>query len=276
LSLTPAVAGVALAATQTQRLDWITAAVTLATAVAIQVGTNLYNDAADFERGTDTALRVGPLRATVQGWFTSAQVKLAAHVAFLTALVLGLYLCVRGGWPILMLGLASLVAGYAYTSGPRPIAYGPLGEMFVVLFFGIGAVSGSHYLQTLEWSTTAAAVGIALGLPAAAVLLLNNYRDLDTDRAAGRRTLCYWLGRARSRIVYAALLLAPFPVLLMIGLPGNPLPLIAGLPFAASLIVRLRRGARGSALNPLLGSTALFQAALTLLMIVGFALPGWA
>jgi 1,4-dihydroxy-2-naphthoate octaprenyltransferase len=273
LAAAPVLAGVALAAAETGRLDLPVAVATLLAAVAIQVGTNLHNDAADFERGTDTEARVGPLRATAQGWFTAAQVKRAAHLAFLAAFVLGLFLCLRGGWPILTLGLASLAAGYAYTSGPRPIAYGPFGELFVLLYFGIAAVAGSHYLQALAFSPTAMALGVALGLPAAAVLLLNNYRDLETDRRAGRRTLCHYLSVRRARVLYAALLLAPFPLLSLLALPGSPWPALAALPFAAGLIARIFGGATGAGLNPLLGATAMFQAALVVLLVVGFALP---
>jgi 1,4-dihydroxy-2-naphthoate octaprenyltransferase len=276
LAAAPVLAGVTLAATETGNLDLITAAATLLAAVAIQVGTNLHNDAADFERGTDTEHRVGPLRATAQGWFTAGQVKRAAHVAFLTALLLGIYLCIRGGWPILLLGLGSLAAGYAYTSGPRPIAYGPFGELFVLLFFGIAAVAGSHYLQTLAFSWTSVALGFALGLPASAVLLLNNYRDLETDRIAGRRTLCHYLGRRRTRFAYTVLLSAPFPILVFGDFPGSTWPVLAALPFAAHLISRIFQGATGTALNPLLGSTALFQASLAVLLMIGFILPAGA
>jgi 1,4-dihydroxy-2-naphthoate octaprenyltransferase len=273
LATTPVVAGIALAVVETGRIDLAAAAATLLAATAIQVGTNLHNDAADFERGTDTEDRVGPLRATAQGWFTARQVKRAAHLAFLTALLLGVYLCLRGGWPILALGATSLAAGYAYTSGPRPIAYGPFGELFVLLFFGVAAVAGSHYLQTLTFSPSAVFLGLALGLPAAAVLLLNNYRDLETDRRAGRRTLCHYLGRRHSRMLYAALLLAPFPILLLLDLPGSAWPVFVALPFSVWLIARIAGGAQRTELNPLLGSTAIFQSALTLLLVIGFVLP---
>jgi 1,4-dihydroxy-2-naphthoate octaprenyltransferase len=273
LAAAPVIAGVSLAAAETGRLELPSAAATLLAAAAIQIGTNLHNDAADFERGTDTEARVGPLRATAQGWFTADQVKRAAHLAFLTAFLLGLYLCMRGGWPILVLGLASLGAGYAYTSGPRPIAYGPLGELFVLLFFGIAAVSGSYYLQTLAFSPAASALGLALGLPAAAVLLVNNYRDLETDRQAGRRTLCHFLGRQRARVAYAILLLAPFLVLALVDLPGAGWPVLGALPFAVWLIARVFGGAAGSELNPVLGATAIYQTALAVLLAIGFALP---
>ena len=273
LAVAPVLVGIALAAFETGGLAPATALATLLAAVAIQIGTNLHNDASDFERGTDTEDRLGPERAAAQGWFTATQVRRAAHLAFLTALLLGVLLTLRGGWPILLLGIASLVAGYAYTGGPRPIAYGPLGELFVLFFFGIAALTGSYYLQTLTFAPTALALGVALGLPAAAVLTLNNYRDRETDRVAGRRTLCFYLGPRGTRLLYASLLLIPFPLLYLLDLPGSRWPLVVALPLGAWLISRVARGATGVALNPLLGATALFQSALAMLLILGFALP---
>lgn len=277
LTVTPVVAGLALALTTNGGLHLATALATLLAAVAIQVGTNLHNDVNDFERGNDTADRLGPPRASAQGWFTPAQVRRAAHLAFLAAFVLGALLCLRGGWPILLLGLASLAAGYAYTGGPRPIAYGPLGEVYVLLFFGVMAVAGTHYLQTLTFAPAALALGAILGLPAAAVLLINNYRDLETDRQGGRRTLCHYLGRARARWLYATLMLAPPPLLMLLltqlDPPGRAWPLLAALPVGLWLVVRLYRGALGAALNPVLGTTALYQTVLTVLLILGLAWP---
>jgi 1,4-dihydroxy-2-naphthoate octaprenyltransferase len=272
LTVTPVVAGIGLALAQTGRLAPLAAAATLLAAVAIQIGTNLHNDAADFERGTDTPDRVGPPRATAQGWFSARQVRTAAHLAFATAFLLGLLLVWRGGWPILAIGIAALVCGYAYTSGPRPIAYGPFGEVYVLAFFGLASVAGSHYLQTLRFDWPALALGAALGLPAAAVLLLNNYRDLETDRAAGRRTLAHYLERPRARTLYAALLLLPIPLLLGAGLPGWTWMALGALPLAISLILRLARGALGPAINPMLGQTGVYQALLVLLLLAGFAL----
>lgn len=272
LTVSPVLAGIALAVAETGQLHGGVALATLGAAAAIQIGTNLHNDAADFERGTDTTQRLGPPRATAQGWFSPHQVRLAAHLAFTLALLLGLLLVARGGWPILLLGLASLAAGYAYTSGPRPIAHGPFGELFVVAFFGVAAVAGSHYLQTLTPAVTPLPLGLALGLPAAAVLLLNNYRDLDTDRQAGRRTLCHYLERPRARPLYALLLVGPLPLLVGIGLPGHLWPLLAALPLALGLIGKLYRGAIGVQLNPMLGQTVLFQGALTALLVLGFNL----
>ncbi len=272
LATSPVVAGVALAAAQTGKLAPFTALLTLLASLAIQAGTNLHNDAADFERGTDTADRLGPPRATAQGWFTPDQVKMGAYLAFGLAFAVGVLLTLRGGWPIVALGLASLAAGWAYTGGPRPIAYGPFGEVFVLGFFGVAAVWGSHYLQTLASGPDAGLVGLALGLPAAAVLLLNNYRDRETDRAAGRRTLAQVLGPAGARWLYAALLLGPFPLFLASGLPGRPALTLAALPLALVLIRRLWYGPDGAALNPLLGATGAYQALLVGLLALGLAL----
>ncbi len=273
LAITPVVAGIGLAVAQTGTLAVWTGLATLLAAAAIQVGTNLHNDAADFERGTDTEARVGPPRATAQGWFSPRQVRTAAHLAFALALMLGCLLVVRGGWPILAVGIAALVAGYAYTSGPRPIAYGPFGELYVLAFFGLASVAGSHYLQTLTADGPALLLGAALGLPAAAVLLLNNYRDLETDRLAGRRTLVHYLGRPGARWLYAALLILTPGLILLAPLPGPTWPVLGALPLALVLIRDLFAGAHGPAINPLLGRTALYQAILTLLLLFGFAFP---
>ena len=137
----------------------------------------------------------------------------------------------------------------------------------------MAAVAGTHYLQTLTFSPTALALGAILGLPAAAVLLINNYRDLETDRQGGRRTLCLYLGRTRARWLYAMLMLAPPPLLALLNLPGRAWPLLAALPLGLWLVVRLFRGALGGALNPLLGTTALYQTVLTVLLILGLAWP---
>ena len=272
LAFAPVVAGILLSIADSSQLAFFTGLATLLAAAGIQIGTNLHNDAADFERGTDTADRVGPPRASAQGWFTSAQVKRAAHLVFLSSFVFGLLLVLRGGLPILLLGLAAIAAGYAYTSGPKPIAYGPYGEMYVLCFFGIAAVAGTYFLQTLTLTVGAISLGIALGLPAAAVLLLNNYRDFDTDRIAGRRTLCHVIERPTARYVYAGLLLLPVPLMLFGGLPGQVWLVLLALPMALKLIGALFAGTQGPELNLLLGQTAQYQALLVLLYAAGLIL----
>jgi len=260
LSLVPVAVGSALAWSQHQSLQPAVLLATLAAALLIQIGTNLHNDAADFERGADTPERLGPRRVTAEGWLSAAQVRAAAHLAFGGAFVLGIYLAWIGGWPIVVLGLLSLAAGYAYTGGPVPLAYRPVGELFVLLFFGIAAVSGSAYLQTQQWSVDALLAGSAVGLPAAAVLLVNNYRDRDTDLRAGKHTLAVLLGRAASRYLYAVLLCLPALLTTPLLLHGEAwlLPWL-GLPPALLLVRRLWCAPIDTSLNTLLARTAQWQ-----------------
>jgi 1,4-dihydroxy-2-naphthoate octaprenyltransferase len=269
-------AGTALAWAEGPGPRWGVVAAVLAAAVLIQAGTNLHNDVEDFERGgDDRTTRVGPPRATAEGWLTPAQVRAAAYGCFATAFLAGLYLVWVGGWPILALGVASIAAGIAYSGGPRPIAYTPLGELFVWVFFGLAAVAGTYYLQAGRLDPAAWWAGAALGLPAAAVLVVNNFRDRDNDRRAGRRTSAVLLGRRSSLLLYGALMLGPFPLLAALGpsasWPAALLPL-AALPRGIGLARRLARTPPGRALNPLLGATARYQLWLAGLLAAGLAL----
>jgi 1,4-dihydroxy-2-naphthoate octaprenyltransferase len=261
VAVVPVLVGSALAAAQGGGLSWSVLLAALAAAVLIQAGTNLYNDAGDFERGADDhATRLGPLRVTAAGLLAAAAVRRGAYAAFAAAFALGLYLVAVGGWPILALGLAAIAAGLAYTGGPRPIAYGALGELFVLAFFGLAAVVGTYYLHAGGVTAAAWAAGLVVGLPAAAVLVVNNYRDLENDRRAGKHTLAVRIGRPASRWEYAALMLGPFVLLPLLGLPLPYilLPYLA-LPAAVALIRRLAREPIGPGLNRLLAATALWQ-----------------
>jgi 1,4-dihydroxy-2-naphthoate octaprenyltransferase len=272
LAIAPLVLGSMLGVRHSGQTTWIPLLEALLASLLIQVGVNLHNDVADYERGVDTARRSGPPRAAQQGWFSPSTLYRAALGSFGAAFVLGIHLALYGGWPIVCVGLASLAAAYLYTGGPRPIAYGPLGEVFVWLFFGLLAVSGSDYLQTLQWRPSALLAGAALGLPAAAVLLLNNYRDLEGDRAAGRRTLVYYLGRRRARGLYAALLILPLALLAVDpALRPAAVPAALLLPVAGGLSIRLWRSIPGATLNPLLAHTALYTLGLALLAALGLA-----
>jgi len=217
ISVVPVVVGIVLAWHHAERFDTLVGAATLLAAMLIQIGTNLYNDAVDFEKGADGNDRLGPARAAAQGWLTPARLKKGAHLAFGLAFLFGIYLVTVGGWPIVLLGLLSLAAGYAYTGGPRPIAYSAIGELFVFLFFGLAAVTGSYYLQAGVLDGSALAVAVAIGLLAAAVLLVNNYRDLAGDEQAGKLTLVHYIGRPHARRLYAALVLLPFLLPLFLG-----------------------------------------------------------
>jgi 1,4-dihydroxy-2-naphthoate polyprenyltransferase len=272
LSAAPVLAALALAGREAGVFHVGPAAAALLGAMLIQIGTNYYNDAADGERGADGPDRLGPRRATASGWTAARTMKRAAFLSFGAASVLGLYLAWVGGWPILLLGALSLVAGWAYTGGPRPIAYTALGELFVFLFFGLAAVCGTYWLQTGGVSPACVVLAAVLGAPAAAVLTVNNHRDRIGDTRAGRRTLAILLGPARTTAVYAGLLLTAFGFLpFLAGFSGRhgTLAGLAALPFALALIQRFRSEPPGPGLNGLLAQTAQFQVLLAVLICAG-------
>lgn len=273
ISVSPVVVGSALARAELGATQWLTALAALVAAMLIQIGTNLHNDAADYERGADTPERLGPERATAQGWFTSAEVKRAAYLCFGAAFVTGIYLATVGGIPIVAVGLLSLACGYAYTGGPRPIAYSATGELFVFLFFGLIAVMGSYYLQTLHLSLDALYCACALGLLAAAVLLVNNYRDLETDEKANKLTLTHYLGKENSRITYGLLLLTPFLLpLLLTGFGAGVWLVLVLLPMAILLLRNFIREQPGPVFNRYLAQTARLQLGYSALLTIGFNL----
>lgn len=267
VSLVPVMVGSSLAYAEAGAVLWLPLLAALAAAMLIQVGTNLHNDVSDFERGADGAERIGPARATASGWLAPAAVRRAALACFGLAMLLGVYLVWHGGWPILLLGLGSIAAGWAYTGGPRPIAYSALGELFVWLFFGLGAVMGSYYLQTLRLGWNVIIAASMIGLFAAAVIVVNNYRDLDNDRRIGKNTLAVRLGRLGSRVEYAFLLFAPYLLLPVLGF-GGWLPALT-LPWAVYLVARFWREAPGPAFNRILAQTAQLQLGFGILLSMG-------
>jgi len=258
LSLTPVLVAAALAWREHGELHFGLLLALLLAAMAIQIGVNLHNDAADFRSGTDGAARLGPPRASAQGWLPAEQVERAAMLVLGLAFMVGIWLVQLGGWPILLIGLAALAGAWGYSAGPSPISRGPWGELVVWLFFGLAATLGSYYLLagTLSWSSLLA--GVALGAQAAAVLLLNNHRDRSSDRAAGRATLAMRLGLEGSRTLYRWLLLAPYLLLTLLALQLGPWVLLATLaaPVAWSLVRRVAAAPIDSGLNSLLAATA--------------------
>src|SRR6266513_4826740 len=183
-------------------------------AIFLQVGTNLSNDYSDARRGADTEDRLGPVRVTAGGLMPPRTVLIGTWVAFGIAVAAGAYLTAVAGWQLLVVGAASILAGVLYTGGPRPYGYEGLGEAFVFMFFGVVAVVGSYYVQTEDLSWIAFALSVPVGLLVSAILVVNNVRDIETDRRAGKRTLAVRLGRERTRalyavVVYGAYLLAP-------------------------------------------------------------------
>lgn len=268
MAAVPVAVGAALAWAAGARPDWLTFIATLACAVLIQIGTNLFNDARDGERGADGPDRIGPLRITGSGLAQPKQVRRAAFACFAAALVAGIYLVVVGGLPILAIGLASLVAGYAYSSGPWPLSHGPFSELYVIVFFGLIAVAGSYYLQIEAMPGAAVALtGIAIGSYAAAVLLINNLRDTVADLKAGRKTLAGRLGPRGSKWLYGFLLLAPFALLAAAwGVRGIGVAWLA-LPVCLWLAFLFARMPVGPAMNAQLGRTAMLQVLVGALII---------
>jgi len=275
ISLAPVLAGTSLASLDGNHAQLGLAAAALVACTLIHAGTNLQNDVGDFRRGADGRGRLGPPRATTEGWLPAAQVQAAAILCFVLAFVPGAYLVARGGWPIVAVGLASIAAGAAYTAGPRPIAYSGWGEAFVIAFFGLVAVGGMYYLQAGTLGAAALLAGAALGMLAAAVLVVNNLRDIDSDRRIGKNTLAVRRGRRFTVREYAVLMHSPFALAFLLALHEHRAGLLAPLallPWAVRLSLRVRREPAGAGLNAALASTAGLGLVFALLLSLG---AGW-
>ena len=268
-AVVPVVVGLALAARE-EPLDVGVAAVTLLAAILIQIGTNLANDYYDFVAGADTSERLGPRRITQAGLAAPATVRAAAFVTLGAAAVAGAWLVAVGGWPILLIGMASLIAAVAYTGGPYPLAYHGLGDVFVFVFFGVIAVNGTVLLQTGEVSALSLAVSLPVACLATAILVVNNLRDIATDTRAGKRTLAVRIGAAATRLQYAALVAVPFvAALLLAGIAGPALLLtLLAVPLAVREVRALRQR-DGAALNASLAGTARLHLAFGVLLALG-------
>jgi 1,4-dihydroxy-2-naphthoate polyprenyltransferase len=269
-AIAPVLVGTALAGTEDRFRPGAFIAALLG-AIFIQVGTNLSNDYSDARRGADTEDRLGPVRVTAGGLVPPRQVLNATYVTFGLAVLCGAYLVYVAGPLLLAIGAASILAGVLYTGGPRPYGYEGLGEVFVFLFFGIVAVAGSYFVQQekLEWEAFALAVPV--GLLAAAILVVNNVRDIDTDRRAGKRTLAVRLGRTRTRTLFSAMLLVADVALIPVAFALSAwvlLPVLT-LPLAARLARTVRAHVDGPTLNAALARTGMLQLAFCVLLSVG-------
>jgi 1,4-dihydroxy-2-naphthoate octaprenyltransferase len=244
--------------------------------VFIQVGTNLSNDYSDARRGADAEDRLGPVRVTAGGLVPPRQVLIATYVSFGVAVLAGAYLTAVAGWQLLVVGAASILAGVLYTGGPKPYGYEGLGEVFVFLFFGIVAVAGSYFVQVRHLNWEAFALAVPVGLLAAAILVVNNIRDIETDRRAGKRTLAVRLGRERTRALFAAIVYASYvlaPVTWVFG-PLRPWLLLSWLtlPVAAQVVRIVRNHLDGPSLNAALAQTGVLQLAFCMLLSAGLLL----
>jgi 1,4-dihydroxy-2-naphthoate polyprenyltransferase len=244
--------------------------------IFIQIGTNLANDYSDAKRGADTADRLGPVRVTSAGLVAPRRVLVATWVAFGIAVACGIYLTFVAGIVILLIGIVSIAAGVLYTGGPRPYGYEGLGELFVFLFFGLVAVNGSYYVQVEELNALPLGLSISVGFLATAILVVNNVRDIETDRRAGKMTLAVRTGRRGAVGLYRFLVLAAYVLLpiTIFGADTSPLPLIglASLPLAIPPLRTMSSRSDGPSLNAALAQTGALLGAFSLLVSVGLLL----
>jgi len=273
-SIVPVVVGTAVAVRDRVFNPWVALAA-LFSAVMIQIGTNLANDLFDFKKGADTHTRLGPTRVTSAGLLTPREVEIGMWVVFGLAAASGLYVIYVGGWPMLVIGVASILAGVAYTAGPFPLGYNGLGDLAVFIFFGLVAVLGTYYAQARAVTLGAVLAAVPVGALATAILVVNNVRDADTDRAAGKRTLAVLLGRGAARAEYAVLLTlayaAPLALWLLRGASVWALLPLLTLPVAVRL-ARVVITTEGPALNRALAGTAQLLALYGVLFALGIAL----
>jgi 1,4-dihydroxy-2-naphthoate octaprenyltransferase len=270
-AIVPVVMAAALAVAQRDPLLWPPFFFALAGSILIQIATNFVNDALDFKKGADTGERLGPLRVTQAGLLSADAVLRGAWVSLALAALCGIPLIMRGGWPLLAIGLASILAAYAYTGGPYPLAYHGLGEIFVILFFGLAAVGGTYYVMTLRTSIAVIVLGLAAGSLATVLLVINNLRDIETDRKSNKKTMAARFGAtfAKSEVVLFSIV----PLILsavVAWLLSKPLFLITwlALPLVIALIRRCMH-AQGAELNPALALAGAYQWAYGVLFVIG-------
>ena len=272
-AIAPVLVGTALAGTE-DVFKPLRFAAALVGSIFIQIGTNLANDYSDARRGADAEDRLGPVRVTAGGLMPPRRVLVGTWVAFGIAVAAGAYLAAVAGWELLIVGALSIAAGVLYTGGPRPYGYEGLGELFVFVFFGLVAVGGSYFVQTEDLRWEAVALGVPVGLLAAAILVVNNVRDIETDRRAGKRTLAVRLGRERAVKIFAAMLALAYITLPVIWWLSDDLDAWLLIPFVSLPLVpplthTLAHRRDGPELNKLLADTGRVLAVFSILLAAG-------
>jgi 1,4-dihydroxy-2-naphthoate polyprenyltransferase len=266
----------AAAAMRLGAVRWSAVIAALFGSILIQIGTNLANDVFDYEKGTDTHERIGPMRVTQAGLLSPRQVRTGMIVAFALAALTGVYLTMIGGLPIVIIGLASIASGIAYTGGPYPLGYHGLGDIFVMVFFGPVAVCGTTFVASGRLDAVAFVASLAAGALATGVLVVNNVRDIETDVKTNKRTLAVRFGRSFGVGEYAVLIATAMivPIVLVFGF-GVHLAALASLitlPLAVKLVTTLSRERAGDILNRTLANTAKLLLVYGVLLSVGIAL----
>ncbi|MCJ7725171.1 MAG: 1,4-dihydroxy-2-naphthoate polyprenyltransferase, partial [Acidimicrobiia bacterium] len=255
---------------------WDVFAVTLVAAVLINISVNFANDASDAHRGADSETRIGPTRAVASGLIPARSMWAGVAVCFALAAAAGIYLTSVAGWPILAIGVASLVAALGYTGGPLPYGYLGLGEVSVFLFFGLAATVGSRFAHDSAAPLDSWLLAIPIGMLVTAILVANNVRDIDTDRTAGKRTLAVMLGRPATRHLFAVLVLGAFPLIAAFAAlgwtPAATAIAVAALPLAVPPVRTVYRETAGPALIAGLQGTARLHVVVGALIGLGAAL----
>ncbi len=273
-AIAPVVAGSATAYHENV-FEPVPALLALLVSLFIQIGTNFVNDYGDFKKGADKEKRVGPQRFLSLGIITPQQIKKAIVISFSIAFIIGLFLVWRGGLPALAVGVASILAGIAYTAGPFPLAYNGLGDVFVLVFFGFVATAGTYYVQALTVSPLALWVSLPVGLLITNILVVNNYRDADSDKLVGKKTLAVLFGKNFSRVQYVASIFLSYAILVYLYFAFK-LSLAIFLPFlllpAAFKLIKQIYNETGKALNLTLARTAMFSALFSILFSIGLIL----
>jgi 1,4-dihydroxy-2-naphthoate octaprenyltransferase len=274
-AISPVLVGMALAVAD-DGFSPLPALAALFGALLIQIGTNLSNDYFDYVKGVDTSGREGPTRVAQSGLITLDSLRVGIILTFATAALVGLYLILVGGWPIAVIGVASLVSALAYTGGPFPIGYHGLGDLFVFIFFGLAAVIGTYYVQVQSLSPVVMLAAIPIGTLTVAILVVNNLRDIETDRQTGKRTLAVIIGAQRTRLEYVLLLAVAYSIPVLLWLVGWTsawvmLPWLT-LPLVLRLAHTIHRTREAPALNQALGRTANLDLLFSLLFALGLIL----
>jgi 1,4-dihydroxy-2-naphthoate octaprenyltransferase len=269
----PVVAGSALAWRLEHQFSWLLAAATLLSTLAIQVATNYFNDAVDAAKGADTSSRLGPVRATAAGLVSRKTMLLAGALAALVAALFSVPLIMERGWPIVVIGVVSLFFSYGYTGGPWPLAYRGMGEVFVLLFFGLVAVTGTVFVQTGQWRAEGLLLGVQIGSLSTALIAINNLRDIEEDRQSGKRTLAVRFGVNAARWMIAGWCWLPYLVAhfwwqFQTGGAASTIPLIAAY-LAWEISSGILRTPPSPAYNGFLALSAFHLLAWTALFLLG-------
>lgn len=274
-ALSPVVVGWALALADGS-FDLLPALAAAAGALLLQILSNFGNDYSDFFRGADAEDRLGPTRVTASGLISPQQLRVGIAVVIGLATLVGLYLVWVGGWPILLIGVTAILAALAYTGGPFPFGYYGLGELFCFIYFGVAAVCGTYFVQAHALNAGVLLASVPVGLLVTAILVVNNYRDIDTDRRAGKRTLAVRMGRTGARGEYAAFVALAYlaPVLMWLGFGFGPWVLLPWLtlPLAVRLVRTLVSAVDGPTLNKTLAGTAQLALFFSVLLALGILL----